>query len=365
MKNVYRYERRLKSSLKKIESLSPNNQKAINGFVKNCQLEDLSTCRIGKYVYLLNKISSWLGKDFDKARKKDIEDLVLKIGKMDYNAWTIKDYKITIKKFFRYLGKEKYVSWIKTNIKKNHNENLPNEVYSEEEIEKLIEVANSPRNKLLISLLYESGCRISELLNIRIKDINFEEDYAMINVMGKTGNRSIPISKTIPLLTTWLNYYEDKDNKEAYLLPLSYANTSKILKRTFKRAGIDKPCNPHQFRHSRATELANKLTEAQMKQFFGWTQNSGMAGVYVHLTGRDLIPKLVLSNETRKCFKCGFGNPIGLQFCSNCLMPLDSKKYEKKIEKMNYEYALTKVLSSNDKLKAELFKEMAKVMKKA
>lgn len=46
--------------------------------------------------------------------------------------------------------------------------------------------------------------------------------------------------------------------------------------------------NPHNFRHSRATYLANFLTEAQMKEYFGWQQDSKMAGVHVHLSGRDV-----------------------------------------------------------------------------
>lgn len=361
MRNIHNYDKRMSSSLEKTKSLSDDNQKSINVFVKKCQLEELSSCRIGKYVYLLNRLAEWLGKDFDKANKKDIEDLILKISKMDYNAWTVKDYKITIKKFYKSLGKEELVSWIKTNIKRNIDENLPNEVYTTEEIDKLIDVANNPRDKLLISLLYESGCRISELLNVKIKDIKFEDDYAMINVMGKTGNRSIPISKSIPLLKTWLNYY-DKD-KETYLLPLEYKNTSVILQKLFKKAGIDKPCNPHQFRHSRATELAKQLTEAQMKQFFGWTQNSNMAGVYVHLTGRDLVPKLITETRTKKCLKCGFENPMTLKFCSECLMPLDSKGYKEKVEIEEIMKNMTKLANYDKEWLEFTAKRMQRFMK--
>ncbi len=44
----------------------------------------------------------------------------------------------------------------------------------------------------------------------------------------------------------------------------------------------------HLFRHSRATELASYLTEAQMKQYFGWVRNSDTPSVYVHMGGRDV-----------------------------------------------------------------------------
>ena len=330
MRDVHNYQQVLDSSLKRVENLSVNNQKAIKEFVKNCELEEISTGRIAKYVIQLMNIAKWLDKDFDKADMKDIENLVLQLRKHDYTEWTMKDYKVAIKKFYRFLKKEELISWIKTTMKKNKNDNLPNEVYTQEEVEKLIETEDNPKDKCLISLLYESGCRISELLNIKIKDINFEQDYALINVMGKTGNRTIPISKSVALLKTWLNYHEDKGNKEAYLFDYQYFVVLHKLKMLFIKAKIDKPFNPHQFRHSRATELAQNLTEAQMKQFFGWTQSSNMASVYVHLTGRDLIPKLITENKTRKCYKCGFENPVDLKFCSSCLMLLDSKEYKEK-----------------------------------
>jgi len=62
----------------------------------------------------------------------------------------------------------------------------------------------------------------------------------------------------------------------------------KILDRARSKAGIDKPVNPHHFRHSRATVLANHFTEAQMCEWFGWVPGSSVPGRYVHLSGRDI-----------------------------------------------------------------------------
>ena len=338
-RDVHDSETRLESIKNRIENdkdISENNKKILKEFEESCKIEELGKLRIAKLLNTLLKIAKWLNKDFDKVDKKDIERLIIRIQENGYSEWTKHDYKVIIKKFYswlRDLEKKEYpleVKWIKTTIKKSENQNLPNEIIKPDEIDKVIEISENPRDKAFVSMLFESGCRISELLNIKIKDINFENDYAMINVMGKTGNREIPISKSIPLLKSWLNYHLDKENKEAYLFPLEYRNSTKILKKLFEKAKIDKPYNPHQFRHSRASELAKQLTESQMNQFFGWTQSSGMARIYVHLTGRDLIPKLITQNKTKKCYKCGFENPIDLKFCSSCLMPLDSKQFKEK-----------------------------------
>ena len=331
MRDIHNYQQALESALKRIESLSLNNQKAIKDFVRNCELEEISTGRIAKYVNHLIKIAEWLNKDFIKADKKDIENLVLKIKEQGYTAWTIKDYKVAIKKFFRFLKKEKITSWIKTTIKDKDKNDIPNEVLTEEEIKQMISKARSSRDKVIINVLFESGCRISELLNIKIKDIAFEQDYAMLNVNGKTGQRKIPISESIPLLKVWLNENSDKD-KEDYVFNIPYTTIDSLLKSLAKKCDITKPVNPHAFRHARASILALKLKQAQMELFFGWKHGSNMPQIYYHLNPEDLIQELMVKTKTRKCYDCGFENPVDLKFCSKCLSPLDSKKFKEKSE---------------------------------
>lgn len=68
------------------------------------------------------------------------------------------------------------------------------------------------------------------------------------------------------------------------------------LQRIAKKAGISKQIHPHLFRHSRATYMANYLTEAQMNVYFGWAQGSDMPGVYVHLSGRDVDDAILKAN---------------------------------------------------------------------
>jgi hypothetical protein len=111
-----------------------------------------------------------------------------------------------------------------------------------------------------------------------------------------------------------------------------------MLKETAQKAGVRKRVNPHLFRHSRATFLAKHLTEAQMKEYFGWTQASDMAAVYVHLSGRDVdsallklagkpIPEandqLEMDRRVRLCSVCKHENSPEMRRCSNCGRPLD------------------------------------------
>jgi integrase len=198
------------------------------------------------------------------------------------------------------------VKWIKN--KEPKNDLLPEELLSESEVVKLVQSAKYVRDKALIYLLYESGARIGEILSLRIKNITFGESISSILVNGKTGQRRIPIVRSSPLLKEWMerhpfrniptalvwvklderkgNLRQQKDRD--IFRELSYVTVKKMLRQTFAVAGIHKRHNPHLFRHSRATFLAQHLTEAQLKQFFGWTQASDMAARYVHLSGRDL-----------------------------------------------------------------------------
>jgi len=110
-----------------------------------------------------------------------------------------------------------------------------------------------------------------------------------------------------------------------------------ILRKIAKRAGIRKKVNPHAFRHARATHLAKFLTEAQMKEFFGWVQDSDMASVYVHLSGRDVDRAILqlygmqVDEEKeengkllpKKCLRCGEINPATNKVCRRCFFPLD------------------------------------------
>jgi integrase/recombinase XerD len=110
------------------------------------------------------------------------------------------------------------------------------------------------------------------------------------------------------------------------------------LKKIAKRAGIQKKIYPHLFRHSRATALANKLTESQMKEHFGWVQGSDMAATYVHLSGRDvdnaflkihgLVPVENSQEDKLKlktCQRCKEHNSPSSKFCTKCGLPLDEQ----------------------------------------
>ncbi|MEM5883072.1 MAG: tyrosine-type recombinase/integrase, partial [Candidatus Aenigmatarchaeota archaeon] len=238
------------------------------------------------------------------------------------------------------------VKWIKPKMKKN-NSKTPEQILTKQEIELLANNAKNLRDKALILILYESGCRIGELLNLKIKDVAFDQFGCYILVSGKTGWRRVRIIEFSKDLLAWLDSHPFKNNVESYVwislenpLPenkIKPATVNNLLKDLAKKCNITKPIHPHAFRHARATHLAKHLPEAIMKEFFGWTKDSKMASVYNHLSGKDVDQALLKMHgikfeEVREekigiriCQKCGENNSILSHFCKKCGFPLDLK----------------------------------------
>jgi len=352
--DAHDYKQRLEKVLARVmadPSIPEKNKEAICRFQENCFIERISTGRITRYLYDLRHISHWLGKNFEDVTKEDIRSLIGRIEKetfkkngMDvpYQESTKRDFRITIRKFYRWLREtEDYpeeVKWIKSTGRNCARIKLPEEMLSEDDIKNLINVAENPRDKAFIAILYESGCRIGEMLFLRLKHINFDQYGAQLLVDGKTGYRRVRIIASAPYLTEWINKHPRKDDPESPLWItrdyeiMSYAALRISFKRIFKKAGVHKKINFHNFRHSRATYLANHLTEAQMKEYFGWVQSSDMASVYVHLSGRDIDKAILqvygITQDEKKeeviiCPRCLKENSLVSRFCLSCGMPLE------------------------------------------
>ncbi|MEM5867079.1 MAG: site-specific integrase [Candidatus Aenigmatarchaeota archaeon] len=349
--DIYNYAHRLKLLEERIKLKVKNkkDREIFEKFKNECIARGNSISRVIRYLEDLlviydivrNKIE--LEKSLDSLNIDDVKRIVAEIEQSDYAETTKYCFKVTLKRFFKIIrnvenGNPPEVSWFRL-TEKFKNKKLPEDLLTEEDIIKLVKSADTPRDKALVFVLYESGCRISEILTLKIKNIKFDDYGAVLVVDGKTGQRRIRIVSSAPYIKEWLNNYQDSDNPDALLFPLRYDQIRYILGKLKKKCNIKKKVNPHNFRHSRATFLANYLTESQMKQYFGWTQSSEMASVYVHLSGRDIDNSLlklygieVKSNDVKTaikpkiCFRCQEVNPPTNEFCKKCGNTLDIEK---------------------------------------
>ena len=342
---------RLLEKVAKARGVPESNKKAIRSWVDFQRARGINARTITKNLYCMAAflVGMPAGLQLSKATKDDLASGMAKIEGSDYSSTTKRNIKVTVKSFYKHLLGEdvsypKQVAWIRSATNRN-KKMLPEDILGEEEILKMISAAGNQRDKAIIAVLYDSGIRVGELLSLRIKDLQLNGELAHITVNGKTGMRKVPIFFSAPYLARYLELVKDKkDNDYLWTGIGTWTNANKLvddsairklLRQSAEKAGISKRIYPHLFRHSRATYYANKLTEQQLKHFFGWTGDSKMVSTYVHISGRDIddailqihgkkpaeaiAPKLT----ERICPKCRYANGMDFIHCARCGSALD------------------------------------------
>lgn len=375
--SIYEHERNLQSVENRIRNANycTDNIKLIFKFENYLFANGLSSVRVLKYLSHINIIATWTDTNFSSMELDGIQAIVARIERSELAEWTKHDYKLTIKRFFTWLGMEDKIKWIKISMKMNASK-LPEELLTEEEVKRMIEVANHPRDKAIIAVLYDTGTRIGEMGSLKIKHIVFDQYGAILTVNGKTGMRRVRIIFSVPYLAAWLDIHPQKNNPDAYLWimirgkddgqQLQYAGFRKLIKTLAEKAGIKKRVYNHLFRHSRSTELAQHLTESQLEEHLGWVPGSDMPRVYVHLSGKQIddallkiygvkkAESMVPELTSKECSRCEKINGPTSKFCSRCGMAL-SLEAAKEIQE--YEQKLPEILQlmlKNDQVR-ELF----------
>lgn len=354
---IHSYKDIMDKQLAKLEEFetTKKNKKLILDFKDHCLRSSIGYPRILKYLNELKIVARQLNKDFDKATKKDLEAIITWLSQSHYAEESRRDVKVAIKKFYRWLEAERQgkdasqvkqcdlIDWITLKMgktKKIRNEDL----LTEDEILRIISACSNTRDQAIIAVLAESGCRISELGNMHIKNVRFDDNGAILSISGKTGERSIRIVSSAKYLKQWINVHPLNKDENAPLWcnklrpnePIYYNDFVYALKMAKTKAKITKRMNPHLFRHTRATILAGLLPESLFKAYMGWSQSSDMAARYVHLNNatvdeailglhgkgakRKTLEESKLNNIS--CSRCGEANPVTHVRCSKCNSPL-------------------------------------------
>jgi site-specific recombinase XerD len=292
-------------------------------------------------------VAEYVGdKPFSEMTKDDVKDLVAEIQERDIAEATFEGYKKIIRFFWKWMSDEdeypEEVDWIEYSSR-SQNGTLPKDLLTKEEVQSQIQAAGNARDKAFIAVLYETGARIGELIELTVGDVEDNDHGKKVVVDGKTGSRRIPLVESVPHLNRWLSEHPkpDKDSPlwckirgEPEQVGYNYLRL-KVLQKTAKEADIDKDVNPHHYRHSRASHLANEMTEAQLCEWFGWSQSSDVPARYVHLSGRDIDDAYkslhgIVDEEDEEdepsvteCPRCDELNEPNAAFCRRCGFALD------------------------------------------
>lgn len=254
---------------------------------------------VGAYMNDLNKYEEFLKKDILESDTEDLEKYLKYIKNLES---TTVAHKITsIKSYFNYNIKRGIINMNPADkvSRPKLTKHLP-EYLTEEEVGKLLDVeVKSPydyRNKTILELLYSSGIRISELVNI--KTPNYDSEECLIRIMGKgSKERIVPLGDyAVNIMNDYMNNYRPLINKKHtdYVFinnrgdKISRQFIFKVIKKEALKKGIKKDISPHTLRHTFATHLLKNGVDLRIIQELLGHENISTTQIYTHVTNNKL-----------------------------------------------------------------------------
>jgi integrase/recombinase XerD len=280
------------------------------GFESFLRLEkSLSQNSVAAYINDINKLMLFLDENFKKLGPEKVKLVHLKkfvewINEKGVSPRTQARTISGIKSFFKYLLMEGKINSDPTTLLESPKigRKLP-DVLSMEEIDLLIDSvdltkAEGQRNKAMLETLYSCGLRVSELVNLKVTNLFFDQGF--VKIEGKADKeRLVPISeKAIEEITKYLNVYRKtlkiaKDSENILFLnrrgkKLSRVMIFTIIKNLAQKVGLEKKISPHTFRHSFATHLISGGADLRAVQEMLGHESILTTEIYTHLD-RDYL----------------------------------------------------------------------------
>ena len=270
----------------------------INDYINYLKIErQLSNNTIDSYKRDLEDFYKFTNKSYKFITKDDVINYLGYLNKK-INPRSINRHIVSIKNYFKFLEKN-------NNIKSNPCDEITGlktpkklpKVLSEEDVNNLLDInlndAFSYRNKAMLELMYSSGLRVSELLNLEVNNIDFNMN--LVRVFGKgSKERIVPIDDiATKYLSEYISVYRNTllKNKESDILFLNSRGDKltrqgffKILKTIAREKGIKKELSPHTLRHSFATHLLNHGADLRSIQTMLGHENIETTQIYTHVS---------------------------------------------------------------------------------
>jgi integrase len=334
--------------LQKLPLLDTTNAEILKAYIRKQELKQLQPASIQDKiwrVYYLLKFLRW--KDARTITKSDLEDYIIERRKT-VSPRTLQGDMIELKIFFRYLDPEKEKEFFPADEKMQKPKIEYEDPLRREDIQKLVQACDTLRDRALIMFLWDTGCRISEALDLNIGEVHIDQVCGNTTLTGKTGSRETWMIDGLPDLQAWINVHPRRLDPDAPLFltysrygfgtrRLNIRTVQNLCKTLQKRAEISRNVHPHAFRHARATDKARDgYTEMELRIMFGWTPSSNMPATYIHLSGADVKKKILQKAglveraaderarplDPVKCPRCGMLNTGDSVYCKSCSMGL-------------------------------------------
>ncbi len=261
--------------------------KQLNQLKKELEIRDYSRKTIKAYLSSLRKYFLFKKSRLNFLDTGNIKTFLLAEKNKGLSAQTRNLHLNAIKFFYNNIVKTK----TKINIKSAKEQKKLPIVLSRKEIQQLLAVTDNQKHKLLLSLVYGSGLRVSEAVNLRVKDLNLEE--LTIHIKKSKGKKDrltiFPEKLKFPIE----NLVATK-NKNQFVFPsqrggkLTTRTAQKIFKQSLKKAAIKKTASFHSLRHSFATHLLENGVDVRYVQELLGHDNIRTTQIYTQVTNPRL-----------------------------------------------------------------------------
>ncbi|QLK25372.1 tyrosine-type recombinase/integrase [Natrinema zhouii] len=348
------FDRRFQQQLDRIDEFHPKDQPYVKRFVRKCDGR-VKTSSMAEYLGNLRLNAKRLDQPLIDLDEDSFDEFIFELqhspeyGRGDtpgFAAKTVQTYQFALKKFLTTIDSlvETDFSWAE-DIELVTPDSTPvteDDILTNEDIKALCDGANNLRDIALVEFLADTGARISLVGSLRVGDVDLESDQATFtpnpNASGLKGAgiRPYPIIDAKATLRTYLHrvhprpdrddvaffhkmegHGNDLEGDDGSLAPQTIRNQ---LHRAAEKADLEKPVNPHNFRHSAITRMRREgYDRAEVEHRVHWTVDSNMWSTYEHISGEQhndaIFEKVGLGDSDD-------GPSQERQPCGNCLEPI-------------------------------------------
>ncbi len=262
------------------------------------RLRGFSPRTIETYLYQNQKFLQFIRKEPEKIQEKDIKEYLghLLSDKKDAHT-SVALAKAALKFYYDEILKKNIVNLKTPKLARK----LP-EVLSTEEVKHLLNALTHTKSRIIVKLLYSSGIRLSECLNLKIEDLELGNKIGWVR--GGKGGKDRMFILSHDVVEEILNYVNKINRRSGYLFPgkegekgekngkkvrpLTPRNVQRIVKNAVRKANISKKITPHKLRHSFATHLLEAGTDVRIIQELLGHSNLQTTQIYTKVSQQQL-----------------------------------------------------------------------------
>jgi site-specific recombinase XerD len=268
----------------------PSNQKILETYLRILQQKRYSSNTIKTYTSYFTQFQEYFGNDhLHHVSTEQINSYILELVNKSGISPSQQNQRINSIKFYyeKVLGREKEYYKIERPRKERK---LPT-VLTKREVQQILENIKNVKHKCILTTIYSAGLRRSELINLKVSDIDSKR--GLIKIRGSKGKKDRYTLLSVELIKLLRKYYriygpDDWLFEGQHGHQYSATSIARILQKALRKAGIQKHATPHSLRHSFATHLLEQGTNLRYIQEILGHEDPKTTQIYTHVATNEI-----------------------------------------------------------------------------